>query len=199
MPSPAPRAVLVALALFAAPAAARAQETPTDPARQAEMAAMLEAARPGPEHARLAALEGTWDVALRILGGPGFPPMQAAGTANSRMVLGGRFLLVESKTSEGPEMESLTILGFDRRAKEYTLVGYDTGGTFYVTGAGRWDEAARTITYSGESRDPSTGHVEAYDLVMRQEGPDRYTKEMVMRMPDGGRFKVFEAVYTRRR
>jgi hypothetical protein len=131
---------------------------------------------------------------------PGAPPMQSTGTATSRMILGGRFLVSELKTSGGPlAIEGMTILGFDRRAKQYTWVGYDNFGTYYVTGAGTWDEAARTITYSGESRDPLTGRTEVYDFVTRHEGPDRYTLEVIFKLPDGSRFKAVEAVYTRRR
>jgi hypothetical protein len=58
------------------------------------------------------------------------------------MVLGGRFLeLVAKGDFMGAPFESITMIGFDRRNEVWTTVGFDTLGTYWVTGTGKRDEA----------------------------------------------------------
>lgn len=194
-------ASLLATALLCAAAPLAAQEVPGEHAPDsATVARMMEAMRPGPEHARLAAMAGTWDARVKFWPQPGAQPVEARATAVSRMVLGGRFLVTDGK-SEDPAfpVELMVIRGFDRRSGKYTTVGYDTYGTYYVEAEGSWDEATRSMTESGESRDPSTGRTERYDFVTRVVSPDQYVHLTVFQMPDGSRFTAVETTYTRRK
>lgn len=82
------------------------------------------------------------------------------------MILGGRFLLMESKSGEG-EMytETFNLAGFDRRHKKYTTIGLDTWGTYYVTAAGSYNDTTKTLKMYGEDQDPVMGFTQKYDFI----------------------------------
>lgn len=176
--------------MFVWAGAASGQEPPDS----AAMAHMMELAQPGPEHERLEALVGTWDVTFRSP----MPEMTFTATAENRMILGGRFLASEvSGTVNGMPAEALTIMGFDRGPGVYTAVGFDTFGTFYVTGAGPWNEAERRAALAGAYEDPVTGHAHVYEFVWTVPAPDRYTWSVVF-LDGGTRQTVMEGDYRRR-
>lgn len=178
----------VLLVLLAVPSVA--QEVPDS----AAMARMMALAQPGPEHARLSALAGTWDVTFRSP----MPEMTFTATAENRMIMGGRFLAsTMSGTIGGQPVEALTILGFDRGPGVYTAVGFDTFGTFYVTGAGPWNEAEQRAVLSGSYDDPVTGHAHVYEFVWTVRSPDRYSWSVVF-LDGGTRQAVMEGDYRRR-
>lgn len=183
--SPTARRIFVAavLAVAGAVAAPRAdaQEAVPDDAAGAEMRRrMAEAALPGPAHDRLAALAGEWRVETRIRSAHGAEPVFVKGSAEARMVLGGRFLVVETRSGEGRlASEGLMVLGFDRRAGEYTAVVFDTWGTYHVTGRGPYDAGAGTAVMSGTDDDPITGTTQRYDFVLRFDDADRFVFEVV--------------------
>ena len=165
-----------------------AQERPDS----AQIARMMELARPGPEHERLAALAGDWEVALGAQGS------SFTATAENRLIMGGRFLASTVKgTAMGMPMEMLTILGFDRGPGVYTAVAFDTFGTFYVTGAGPWTAADSTAILGGSYDDPVTGHGHDYEFVWTVNSPDRYTWRIVF-LEEGKRQTVMEGVYRRK-
>ncbi len=170
------------------PAVVTAQELPDS----ARMARLAELARPGPEHERLAALEGSWDVTFT---GPG---ISLTGVATNRMILGGRFLASSVTGSGGePPFEALTILGFDRGPGVYTAVGFDTFGTFYVTGAGTWNPETDRAVLTGSYDDPVTGHAHEYEFVWTIPSEDRYTWSVVF-LDEGTRHTVMRGEYRRR-
>ena len=183
-----PRALVYLMsALVAAPVAA---QEPPDSARAARVMAL---AQPGPEHERLAALAGEWDVTYEMAGG-----VHIDARVQNRMILGGRFL--ESRVtgaSGGMPFESLHIMGFDRGPGVYTAVGFDTFGTFYVTAAGPWDADRNGAVLSGSYNDPVTGHAHEYEFIWTVHGPDRFTWDIVF-LDDGARQTVMEGTYGRR-
>ena len=138
-------------------------------------------AAPGPEHQRLHALAGKWDQEIKYWMQPGKPPMIAKASCENRMILGGRFLVSESKGNmAGMNVEATSILGFDRRHKRYTTVGLDTMGTYYVTAAGSYDESKQALVMYGEDVDPILG-TQKYDIILRFAGPDKYVTEVVFK------------------
>lgn len=176
-----------AVALLAA-APLAAQETPDS----AQMARMMELAQPGPEHERLASLAGDWEATFRMSG------MSLTATAENRMIMGGRFLAsTVTGSAGGMPFEGLTILGFDRGPGVYTAVGFDTFGTFYVTGAGPWDDAEDRAVLAGSYDDPVTGHAHEYEFVWTVTSSDHYRWDVVF-LDGGVRQTVMEGEYRRR-
>ena len=196
------RHVILSFALVASAAPAMAQQ-PAPEERKRIMQEMMSAAQPGPEHQRLARLAGTWDVSFQMFSHGGGPSMNAKGVAENRMILGGRFLESRMVAGEDPmKMEALVLYGFDRRHAKYTTVGYDTGGTYYVTAAGTWADSSRAITLSGTDDDPIAKHTQVYDMHLRIVDDDTYVTDVVFTdaAHTGGKgpFKAFEATFRRR-
>jgi len=99
------------------------------------------------------------------------------------MILGGRFLVSESKGGSGPmAFESMIIMGFDRRTGKFTTVGFDSEGTYSVAGAGAYDESRKAIVMYGEDVDPVLG-TQKYDMVVRIVSPTKHIKEVVFKDP----------------
>ena len=57
----------------------------------------------------------------------------------------------------------------------YTAAGFDTFGTFYVMGAGSWNETENRAVLTDSYEDPVTGHAHNYEFVWTVLSPDRYT------------------------
>jgi hypothetical protein len=163
------------------------------------MEAAMALAAPGPEHEILATMAGTWDLAASFFSEPGAAPQTSSLVAEQRMILGGRFLESRARgETMGEEMESLGILGYDRRHRKYTTVGFDTWGTYYVTAAGDYDPETRTLTMQGEDLDPHFG-LQRFTMTTRFASDDELVYELVFHQPDGTEWTMLEILYTRRK
>ena len=185
--------LLAAALLVAVPAAAQdSQMTPPTPEEMQQMMALM---GPGPEHKDFETLAGTWDMDITFnMGGP---PMKVSGRAENTLILGGRFLKSETKghaPAMGVDIESLSIYGFDRRTNEYTVVGYDTMGTYYVTAAGKKTPGAGEVVMQGEIEEH--GGTKQYDMVLRWVDANTYISEIIFKFPSGP-MKIAEMTFTR--
>lgn len=165
--------------------------------KQAE-AEMMANMAPGPRHALLAGMAGRWRcVALHRMD-PSQPEAKIEFESEGTMILGGRFLKYEAKGEFfGMPFESLTILGYDRRHEHYTVIGFDTMGTYSVAGEGPFDEATKTLRLKGSTHDPKTGATERYTFVYRDITPDSFVSELWFKTPDDKEMKVVESTCTR--
>jgi len=170
-------------ALFTlAASAAFAQTQPTPE----QMAQMLEEMRPTTEHQELAKLAGRWN--QEVTWSMGGPPVKATGIVTNRMILGGRFLVSEG-TSNNPigfgdtTIELMTIYGFDRRTRDYTIVGYDSFGTYYVTAAGKKTPAGLVLMH-GETLEHEAGSttMRKYDMTLRVVDANTYVTEVIFKV-----------------
>ena len=170
--------LLVAALAYSAPPTV-AQDAPSKELQEHLRQAMAEAAQPGPEHQRLAGLVGDWVQEITFWPSPGAEPVVVEAAASARMILGGRFLEVHAN-SEGPfATESVTILGFDRRAQEYTVVGLDTWGTYWISAQGGSDGRDDRVVMHGEDEDRLLGHTQVYDITLEWLDPDTYATEVI--------------------
>ena len=174
------------------------------PERQMDkvMAAEMALAGPGEEHRRLEALAGVWDQEIKIWFQPGAAPITMKAKSVNTMILGGRFLKHESKgTMGGMTIETLNIMGFDRRTKKYTEVGYDSTGTYYVTASGDYDPSQNAIIMYGEDFDPIIGGTQKYNFITRFISPTKYVAEVVFKdevhTKGRGDFKAVEITSTK--
>ena len=163
---------------------AAAQATPPDGMSETEMAElekkMMESAQPGPEHETLAKMAGDWEMQTLFTMGP--EPMKFSATVHSEMILGGRFLLQTVSGSAGEfSMDSVSIMGFDRRHGVYTVYGCDSMGTYCVGAQGPMDAKTQTITMYGEDEDPIAGLTQKYDIVVMLNADGSYTTKVVFK------------------
>lgn len=157
--------------------------------------------QPGPEHTVLSGLSGTWDQEIRVWPEPGGEAMTSKGVGTAKMMLGGRFLEIRSVTDMfGVQGESISIIGFDRRHEEFTILGLDTFGTYWVAAAGA--VVGDTIVMRGRDTDPVIGHTQEYEFRVHVRDADTWTLEIVfldeMHTRGKGPFRMVEIVSRRR-
>jgi len=172
-------ALLIALLLLTTLTLTAQSAPPEDSVRRAEMVNQaMELAQPGPEHERLSKLTGEWEQEISIWMEPGSDSVLVHGAAVNEMILGGRFLRFRSELEfMGTKGESLLLIGYDRRYRQYTILALDTWGTYYVSGVGQYDESSNSITVVGEDYDPILEHTQVYEMTFAFEDDDsfRYT------------------------
>lgn len=106
------------------------------------------------EHELLEGLVGEYKTEARIYMDPSGGPLKSHGQSKAAWILGKRFVKIESsvgQAAEGKELasESLTIYGFDTRSRRYTVVAFDTLGTYWVSGEGTYDAASKELRLAG--------------------------------------------------
>lgn len=100
------------------------------------MTESMRLATPGPEHRKLVALAGRYEVAM-TLSAPGLPEQQCTGTALAAAVLGGRYLLVNCNVLvSGARLEGLYLFGFDHLHGLYTASWRDSMSTWSIECSG---------------------------------------------------------------
>ncbi len=168
---------------------------------QEKMNEMMELAKPGPEHKMLEKMVGTWDQTVKLWMSPGAEPAEMKGKAVNKMILGGRFLQSNISSGEGEmKMEGLNLMGYDRRHKHFTTVGFDTWGTYYVTAAGPYNEGSKSIVMYGEDEEPTMEMTQKYNIIVRFVDEDTFVSEIIFkdkRTPDESEFKMVEVTNKR--
>jgi hypothetical protein len=139
-----------------AAAEVKAPET-TAPSQEEVMAAMMKMAAPGPEHAALNPLAGTWKTTTRMWTVPGAEPQVSEGTAERNWMMDGRYLVGNYKgVVAGMPFEGMEVLGYDNQKKEYVSSWVDNLGTGIMLSQGSaMDPATKSFTLTGTSTDPT--------------------------------------------
>lgn len=99
---------------------------------------------PGPEHARLTAMSGTWDVELTFWFQPGGRPVVSKGTSTIRPLFDGLF--IEEKIEgalNGVPFTTLAWTGFNTSTHQYEATRIASTNTSRIAEAGAWDDQAR--------------------------------------------------------
>jgi hypothetical protein len=168
---------------------------------QEKMKEMMELAKPGPEHKMLEKMVGTWEQTVKIWMKPGAEPAEMKGTSVNKMILGGRFLQSNVSGGEGEmKMEGLNLMGYDRRHKHFTTVGFDTWGTYYVTAAGPYNEETNSIFMYGEDEEVTMEMTQKYNIIVRFVDDDTFVSEIIFkdkRTPDESEFKMVQVTNKR--
>ena len=168
---------------------------------QEKMNEMMELAKPGPEHKMLEKMVGTWEQTVKLWMSPGAEPAEMKGQTINKMILGGRFLQSNISSGEGEmKMEGLNLMGYDRRHKHFTTVGFDTWGTYYVTAAGPYNEGSKSIVMYGEDEEPTMEMTQKYNIIVRFVDEETFVSEIIFkdkRTPDESEFKMVEVTNKR--
>jgi Protein of unknown function (DUF1579) len=194
-------ALALGAGLLAAVPAASGDEPKKDkkPAADANpFEAYEKAAEPGPEHKRLEAMAGSWDFTMKFWMEPGKPPTDAKGTAERKMVLGGRFLHEEVKSEMfGKPFTGVGVTGYDNVQKKYVSTWIDSMSTGISSAVGTADASGKVLTFTREDVDPVSKEKTKGRDVINLDSADKHTMEMYKVLPDGKEFKVMELTFTR--
>ena len=180
-----------------------AQDDKTPP-KASPFEEQLKRTRPGPEHEQLARYAGAWDIEVKLGGGP--TAMVYQGAADSRIIVGGRFLQIEYRgQGKAGNTDGAFIVGFDSRHKRYAIVALDNFGTYFVTSQGKRDEATAKIKMLGTDDDPmmkKLGFTKEFAHVLDLRSPDQFAIEVWMidtRTAARKEFKYVEYSFNRRK
>lgn len=195
---------------------AKTQEPSTKQAASAAdiadmMQAWLELGTPGESHKRLDHLVGSWDIVVKSWNaGPESPPTESKGTARTRWLYEGRYLLEEVKSemvmpdpasgkNQTIPFEGQGITGYDNYKNLYVSIWIDSLSTQIQISKGGMDPEGRTLTMYGEMDEPMLGvHGRTVKFVTRIDTKDRHTFAMYD-LHAGDDYKVMEITYTRRK
>ena len=163
------------------------------------MKTMMEVGTPGEQHAMLAKADGKWTAETTMWMSPDAPPMTAKSSAVNKMIFGGRY---QQSTFKGDFMgmpfEGTSTTGYDKAKKVYFTTWMDNMSTGIMNMEGTWDEASKSINFSGKMICPANGKEcnmrEVYKIV------DDNTHVMEMYGPDmktGKEYKSMEIKFVR--
>ena len=196
--------VLVGCLVLAAAALAAAQEKGKKAAKagppdeKAMMEMMAKASTPGEQHKKLDAFAGTFDAKLKMWMDPSKPPEESTGKAESKWVLGNRYLEQRYEgTFMGQPFSGLGYTGYDNVGKKYFMTWMDTASTGAMEMTGKWDAAGKVMTFTGTVLDPMTGKPSKITEKVTVADNDHHMFEMWGPDPTGKNYKMMEVHYTR--
>jgi hypothetical protein len=192
---------LLALVLIATALVAEGQQEQQKMSaeQQAAMDEWMKVATPGQPHKMLERLAGSYTVAVTQWEQPGAPPSKSTGSAESRMVLGGRFVHDSFKGEfMGMPFEGIGYTGYDNYKKTYVSVWMDNFGTMMMTMTGTCDVAGTTCEFKGAMDDIMMKKSVTMRSVTKVVDARTHTFEMYYPGPDGKEWKMMEMVYTRK-
>lgn len=184
--------------LAVSPAMAKDQkgQKPKDPLAMMEL--WKQAAMPGEPHKLFATLAGSWTTTTKEWIEPGKPPMESTGTAESRMLMEGRFLHQEFHGEMmGQPFTGMSIDAYDNIRKKYITVWVDTRGTGVVIMEGTGSPDGKTITLRGSHPEPGGGTM-THRAIWKIIDVNNQLVEMYRAQHGQKETKMMEITYTRK-
>jgi uncharacterized protein DUF1579 len=163
-----------------------------------DMKAMMAYATPGDVHKMLAKSAGSWTGTVSVWMQPGQPAMTATATATNEMILGGRYLQSKNTgTMFGQPFEGVGVTGYDNAKKMFFNTWIDNFGTGIMSLTGSWDDASKSINFSGTEVDPVSKKDVAVREVWKFLDDNNQVMSLYMTM-NGQEAKTMEIKYVRK-
>lgn len=168
-----------------------------EPSQQDMMKAWQEYMTPGAMHQFLSNEVGEWKTEIKMWLDPAAPPTTSEGTATGEALLGGRYFQMKHKSSfNGMPFEGIQTDGFDNAKKTFFSTWIDNMGTGVLVMEGKYDEAAKTLTYTGTMADMLGKDIKIREIIKIIDQNNFYM-EMFQEM-DGKEFKSMELKMTKK-
>lgn len=163
-----------------------------------DMKAWTDYMTPGTVHEMLAKSNGEWSEEITFWMDPGSQPSKASGSVTNKMILGGRY---QQSTYTGDMMgmpfEGISILAYDNGRKIFQSSWIDNFGTGITNSEGVWDEATKTVNFTGTSYDPTTREVKKIRQTFKIIDDKNHLLEMFTNS-NGSEYKTMEIKLTRK-
>lgn len=188
--------LLVCSCAFAADKPADVKTPGMDPAM---MQKLKEYATPSEGHKMLKDLAGKWTYTSKMWMEPTSQPEVSKGTANSKLIMDGRFVQQDvTGKAMGQTFKGMGLIGYNNMTKEYETTWIDNMGTGTMHGEGTMDNTTKTMTEKGTFSCPMTNDkTRAYRGETKWTGKNTYSYSMFMNAPDGKEFKTMELEFKR--
>lgn len=186
------------VALMVSPVLAKEKKQATPMDENAILELWKQAATPGEPHKLFATLAGSWTTAVKEWMEPGKPPMESTGTAESKMMLEGRFLHQEFHGQMmGQPFTGMSIDAYDNIRKKYITVWVDTRGTGVFIMEGTASVDGKIITLRGSHAEPGGGTM-THRAIWTIIDADHQLVEMYSSHHGQKETKLMEITYTRK-
>jgi hypothetical protein len=161
----------------------------------ASTAALDAAMAPGPEHARLNDLVGTFDVVISIWVTPASTPIVSNGAAVSKWVLDGRYVQTSlSGYVDGQPYSAIGYAGYDNAGKVYQASWMDNESTAQTWYQGGFVAGSKSAVMTAATVNPVSGKAETLELRMTIDKDGNHVTEL---WGTGGGAKVFKMMELR--
>src|SRR5262249_36379790 len=151
-----------------------------------------------PEHARLTAMVGTWDVDMTFWTRPGGPGVASKGTSTIRPLFDGLF--IEEKiegTLNGTPFTTLAWTGFNTSTKKYEATRIASTNTIRIAEVGTYDETTKQFELKADY--PLAGDTWHQRTVIHPTSTDTMTAISYLSFGSVPEWKGVEIQYTRRK
>lgn len=191
----------VALSILVLVAAGLSAQDQMSAEEKAMHEAWMKAATPGEAHKKLEPFVGNWDVTVKSWMSPGAPPMESTGSAESRWILGGRYIEERFQGNfMGQPFNGIGYTGYDNTKKHYVSTWMDNMSTQVMYSAGSADSSGKQMAFAANMADPTAGGKNVrVDMKITVADNDHHMMEMWGPAPDGTVYKSMEIRYTRKR
>ncbi len=150
----------------------------------------------------LAKSSGEWNEELTFWMDPTHPEMEQKMTASctNSMILGGRYQQTVHKGDfGGMPFEGIETLGYDNLLKKFVSTWIDNMGTGMMYMEGSWDEATKTVVFTGRMTDPASGKEVGVRQVFKIIDDDTHEVTQYQQDKDGKEFKSMYIKLTRKK
>ncbi|HEX9365145.1 MAG TPA: DUF1579 family protein [Vicinamibacterales bacterium] len=155
------------------------------------------AANAGPEHARLTAMCGTWDVEMTLWFRPGGPGVTTRGTSTITSLLGGTFIEEQIEGAlNGVPFTTLAWTGFNTGTHQYEATRIASTNTARIAETGGYDEATRQFELKADY--PLAGETWHQRTVIQPVSADAMVATSYLSFGTVPEWKGVEIKYTRR-
>lgn len=192
------RALFLVAVLSMSAAAANRDAQPPDAAAMTK--AWQAFAAPNANHEKLAKMAGSWTTQTAFWAAPGAPPQVSVGTAELKMILGGRYL-EQRQTGKlmGQPFEGLGYTGYDNLKRKYVTTWMDNFGTSILVMTGSLDPSGKVLRSQGAMDEIMTGKPQKLKDAVTLVDDDHFKYELWMAGPDGKMAKTMEIAYARKK
>lgn len=133
--------------------AGMAEEEPKSDPMLAQIKGMIEASKPGPNHALIAQLAGDFEVDGKTLMPSG--EVKSEATVSGEMMFGGRYLRQSYKGGfKGIPMDGMALLAYDNAQKKFISIWIDSWNSGIYMAEGTLAADGKTLTLQGEWKTP---------------------------------------------
>lgn len=186
----------IVLSVSVAMAKDKKAEKSMDP--QAMMEVYDKLAAPGEQHKQLASLAGSWTTKTKEWMEPNKPAVESTGSAETKMLLEGRFLQQElTGQMMGKPFSGIEIVAYDNLLKRYVTNWMSNMGTGIFMMEGTASSDGKTITLKGQHAEPGGGYMK-HRAIWKIVDSNTQTFEMYGTHHGGKEWKMMETTYTRK-
>ncbi|WP_026705753.1 DUF1579 domain-containing protein [Flavobacterium soli] len=154
---------------------------------------------PSKAHEMLAKDNGTWNAEMTFWSPDSPEPMKSTAVATYKMILGGKYQEANyTGDMMGMPFEGKGTVAYDNAKEEFISTWIDNMGTGMMVSKGKYDEASKTLTFTGTMVDPVTKKEKQIKEIITYIDNDNQKMEM-FDVANGKEFKSMEILSKRKK